>query len=76
MAIPEYIIVMTWVLGAVIIVSIITAILFKLYIMFLDNEKRRLSDRISDYEIQIVRSKEKLENLEKEIKVLESKKKQ
>lgn len=75
MVIPEYIIILTWILAAVIILGIITAILFRLYIMFLDNEKRRLSDRINDYEIQIVRSKEKLERLEEEIKVLENKKK-
>ena len=33
--IPEYIIVMTWALAAVIIVAIIAAIFFRLYIMFL-----------------------------------------
>ena len=39
MIIPEYIIIMTWILAAVIIAAIIAAIFFRLYIMFLSNEK-------------------------------------
>ena len=45
MIIPEYIIVMTWILAAVIIVAIIAAIFFRLYIMFLSNEKENLRDK-------------------------------
>lgn len=72
--IPEYIIVMTWTLAAVIIVAIIAAIFFRLYIMFLSNEKENLRDRISDYDYQIGSARNRLEKLKEEIKVLETKK--
>lgn len=72
--IPEYIIVMTWALAAVIIVSIIAAIFFRLYIMFLSNEKENLRDRISDYDYQIRSARDRLEKLKEEIEVLETKK--
>jgi cell division protein FtsL len=72
--IPEYIIVMTWALAAVIIVAIITAIFFRLYIMLLSNEKENLRDRISDYDYQIGSARNRLEKLKEEIKVLEKKK--
>ena len=72
--IPEYIIVMTWALAAVIIVAIIAAIFFRLYIMFLSNEKENLRDRISDYDYQIGSARNRLEKLKEEIKVLETKK--
>ena len=72
--IPEYIIVMTWALAAVIIVAIIAAIFFRLYIMFLSNEKENLRDRISDYDYQIGSARNRLEKLKEEIKVLEEKK--
>ena len=74
MIIPEYIIVMTWALAAVIIVAIIAAIFFRLYIMFLSNEKENLRDRISDYDYQIGSARNRLEKLKEEIKVLETKK--
>lgn len=70
--IPEYIIVMTWVLAAVIIVAIITAILFRLYIMFLSNEKQNLRDKIQDYDYQIGSAINRLEKLKKEIRELEA----
>lgn len=72
MIIPEYIIVMTWVLAAVIIVAIIAAILFRLYIMFLSNEKENLRDKIQDYDYQIGSSRNRLEKLKKEIRELEA----
>ena len=72
--IPEYIIVMTWALAAVIIVAIIAAIFFRLYIMLLSNEKENLRDRISDYDYQIGSARNRLEKLKEEIKVLEEKK--
>ena len=72
--IPEYIIVMTWALAAVIIVAIIAAIFFRLYIMLLSNEKENLRDRISDYDYQIGSARNRLEKLKEEIKVLETKK--
>lgn len=72
--IPEYIIVMTWALAAIIIVAIIAAIFFRLYIMFLSNEKENLRDRISDYDYQIGSARNRLEKLKEEIKVLETKK--
>ena len=72
--IPEYIIVMTWALAAVIIVAIIAAIFFRLYIMFLSNEKENLRDRISDYDYQIGSARNRLEKLKEEIEVLETKK--
>ena len=72
--IPEYIIVMTWALAAVIIIAIIAAIFFRLYIMLLSNEKENLRDRISDYDYQIGSARNRLEKLKEEIKVLETKK--
>lgn len=72
MIIPEYIIVMTWALAAVIIVAIITAIIFRLYIMFLSNEKQNLRDKIQDYDYQIGSAINRLEKLKKEIRELES----
>ena len=74
MIIPEYIIVMTWVLAAVIIVSIIAAILFRLYIMFLYSEKEALRDKAYDIQHQIYLAKNELYDLKKEIKELEEKK--
>lgn len=70
--IPEYIIVMTWVLAAVIIVAIIAAIFFRLYIMFLSNEKENLRDKIQDYDYQIGSSRNRLEKLKQEIRELEA----
>lgn len=70
--IPEYIIVMTWVLAAVIIVAIIAAIFFRLYIMFLSNEKQNLRDKIQDYDYQIGSNINRLEKLKKEIRELET----
>ena len=72
MIIPEYIIVMTWVLAAVIIVAIIAAIIFRLYIMFLSNEKENLRDKIQDYDYQIGSSRNRLEKLKEEIRELEA----
>ena len=72
MIIPEYIIVMTWVLAAVIIVAIIAAILFRLYIMFLSNEKQNLRDKIQDYDYQIGSARNRLEKLKEEIRELEA----
>lgn len=72
--IPEYIIVMTWALAAIIIVAIIAAIFFRLYIMFLSNEKENLRDRLQDYDYQIGSARNRLEKLKEEIKVLETKK--
>lgn len=72
MIIPEYIIVMTWVLAAVIIVAIIAAIIFRLYIMFLSNEKENLRDKIQDYDYQIGSAINRLEKLKKEIRELEA----
>jgi len=72
MLIPEYIIVMTWALAAVIIVAIITAIFFRLYIMFLSNEKQNLRDKIQDYDYQIGSAINRLEKLKKEIRELEA----
>jgi cell division protein FtsL len=74
MIIPEYITVMTWTLAAVIIVAVIAAIFFRLYIMLLSNEKENLRDRISDYDYQIGSARNRLEKLKEEIKVLEKKK--
>ena len=74
MIIPEYIIVMTWALAAVIIVAIIAAILFRLYIMFLYSEKEALRDKASDIQNQIYSAKNELYNLKQEIKELEEKK--
>ena len=65
---------MTWILAAVIIVAIIAAIFFRLYIMLLSNEKENLRDRISDYDYQIGSARNRLEKLKEEIKVLEEKK--
>ena len=70
--IPEYIIVMTWALAAIIIVAIIAAIFFRLYIMFLSNEKENLRDRISDYDYQIGSARNRLEKLKEEIRELEA----
>ena len=70
--IPEYIIIMTWALAAVIIVAIITAIFFRLYIMFLSNEKQNLRDKIQDYDYQIGSTINRLEKLKKEIRELEA----
>lgn len=72
MLIPEYIIVMTWALAAVIIIAIIAAIIFRLYIMFLSNEKKNLRDRIQDYDYQIGSSRNRLEKLKEEIRELEA----
>lgn len=74
MIIPEYIIIMTWILAAVIIVAIIAAIFFRLYIMFLSNEKENLRDRISDYDYQIRSARDRLDNLKEEIKTLRKEK--
>lgn len=70
--IPEYIIVMTWALAAVIIIAIIVAIFFRLYIMLLSNEKENLRDRISDYDYQIGSARNRLEKLKEEIRELEA----
>ena len=72
--IPEYIIVMTWALAAVIIVAIIAAIFFRLYIMLLSNEKENLRYQIQNYDYQIGSARNRLEKLKEEIKVLEEKK--
>ena len=73
MIIPEYIIVMTWILAAVIIAAIIAAIFFRLYIMFLSNEKENLrEDRIQDYDYQIGSARNRLEKLKEEIRELEA----
>ena len=72
--IPEYIIVMTWALAAIIIVAIIAAIFFRLYIMFLSNEKENLRNRIQDYDYQIGSARNRLEKLKEDIKILETKK--
>lgn len=74
MIIPEYIIVMTWALAAVIIVAIIAAILFRLYIMFMYSEKEKIRDRANEYQNQVDYAKTHLYNLKKEIKELEEKK--
>ena len=74
MIIPEYIIVMTWILIAVIIVAIITAIIFRLYIMFLSNEKENLRDKIQDYDYQIGSARNRLEKLKEEIEILKKEK--
>lgn len=74
MVIPEYIIVMTWILIAVVILSIITAILFRLYIMFLFNEKEELRDKAYDIQNQIYFAKNELNDLKEEIKVLKKEK--
>ena len=74
MIIPEYIIIMTWALAAVIIVAIIAAIFFRLYIMFLSNEKENLRDKIQDYDYQIGSSRNRLEKLKEEIEVLKKEK--
>ena len=72
--IPEYIIIMTWALAAVIIVAIITAIFFRLYIMFLSNEKENLRDKMYEYDNQISSHKNTLYSLKREIAELEVKK--
>lgn len=74
MIIPEYIIVMTWTLTAVIIVAIIAAILFRLYIMFLYSEKEALRDRANEYQNQIYSAKNELYDLKKEIETLKKEK--
>ena len=74
MIIPEYIIIMTWALAAVIIVAIITAIFFRLYIMLLSNEKENLKDRIQDYDYRIRSARDRLDNLKEEIKALKKEK--
>lgn len=74
MIIPEYIIIMTWALAAVIIVAIITAIFFRLYIMFLSNKKENLRDKIQDYDYQIGSTRNRLEDLKKEIEALRKEK--
>ncbi len=74
MIIPEYIIVMTWVLAAVIIVAIIAAILFRLYIMFLYSEKEALKGKASDIQDQIYSAKNELYNLKQEIETLRKEK--
>ena len=74
MIIPEYIIVMTWILAAVIIVAIIAAIFFRLYIMFLSNEKENLRDKMYEYGDQINSHKNTLYSLKREIEELEEKK--
>ena len=73
MIIPEYIIVMTWILAAVIIVAIIAAIFFRLYIMFLSNEKENLRDKMYEYGDQINSHKNTLYSLKREIEELEVK---
>ena len=65
---------MTWALAAVIIVAIIAAIFFRLYIMFLSNEKENLRDKIQDYDYQIGSSRNRLEKLKEEIEVLKKEK--
>ena len=65
---------MTWILAAVIIVAIIAAIFFRLYIMFLSNEKENLRDRIQDYDYRIGSARNQLEKLKEEIEILEEKK--
>lgn len=74
MIIPEYIIVMTWALAAVIIVAIITAIIFRLYIMFLYSEKEALRDKAYDIQHQIYLAKNELYDLKKEIETLRKEK--
>ena len=74
MVIPEYIITMTWVLAAVIIVSIIIAIFFRLYLMFLSNEKENLRDKLYTYDNQINAAKNTIYELERKIEELEAKK--
>lgn len=74
MIIPEYIIVMTWILIAVVILSIIAAILFRLYIMFLFNEKEELRDKAYDIQNQIYFAKNELSDLKKEIEKLRKEK--
>ena len=74
MIIPEYIIVMTWALAAVIILAIIAAIIFRLYIMFMYSEKERIRDRANEYHNQIDYAKTHLYNLKREIEELEAKK--
>ena len=74
MIIPEYIIIMTWALAAVIIVAIITAIFFRLYIMLLSNEKENLKDRIQDYDYRIGSARNRLEKLKEEIEILKKEK--
>ena len=73
MIIPEYIIVMTWILAAVIIAAIIAAIFFRLYIMFLSNEKENLRDKMYEYGDQINSHKNTLYSLKREIEELEVK---
>lgn len=74
MIIPEYIIVMTWILIAVIILSITTAILFRLYIMFLYSEKEKIRDRANEYQNQIDYARTNLYNLKQEIEKLKKEK--
>lgn len=74
MIIPEYIIVMTWILVAVVILSIIAAIFFRLYIMFLFNEKEELRDKAYDIQNQIYFAKNELSDLKKEIEKLRKEK--
>ena len=74
MVIPEYIITMTWILAAVIIVSIIIAIFFRLYLMFLSNEKENLRDKLYTYDNQINAAKNTIYELERKIEELEAKK--
>lgn len=74
MIIPEYIIVMTWALAAVIIVAIIAAIIFRLYIMFLYSEKEALRDKAYDIQHQIYLAKNELYDLKKEIETLRKEK--
>lgn len=72
--IPEYIIVMTWALAAVIILAIIAAIIFRLYIMFVYSEKERIRDKANEYQNQIDYARTHLYNLKREIEELEAKK--
>lgn len=74
MIIPEYIIVMTWALAAVIILAIIAAIIFRLYIMFMYSEKEKIRDRANEYQNQVDYAKTHLYNLKREIAELETKK--
>lgn len=74
MIIPEYIIVMTWALTAVIILAIIAAIIFRLYIMFMYSEKEKIRDRANEYQNQIDYAKTHLYNLKKEIETLKKEK--
>lgn len=74
MIIPEYIIVMTWILIAVTILSIIAAILFRLYIMFLFNKKEELRDKAYDIQNQIYFAKNELSDLKKEIETIRKEK--